>query len=656
MSNLDQYWASVPGDQIGSQIMERVTEYKQFLKESGKLEELRKSYDTFYGPTAIEDVDQSLKAIHVNHYANLIRHVLVDVTSQRPAWEPRAVNTDMETQADTQLASGLLDYYMREKHIEPILNGSIEQCLFQHESWVTVDWNVSGGEVYGVNPDNNMPIYEGDVDVKMHHMLHVARDVHNKSQKLPYTVITEFENKWDLVAQFPDMADKIKSLKPIGNDDIQYELVQEAQALKLDVKTDLIPVYTLRHEKTPAMPQGRMTKVLSADVKLLDGPLPYKRAYVFPASPAQKYMQAFGHSYLLDLLGPQDAFNATVSAILTNQAANAVQNFQVPKGAAPRVVALADGMNVWEYDPKAGKLERMDLLGTPVEVFNFAEFMLKQKDMLAGVGAVSKGDAPATMSGTAMALLAQQSIQFSSGVQLSRTLLQENVGTAIIELLQTFAVVPRVAMIVGKAKRPLMRYFKGSDLKGISRVICDTANPLTKTAAGRVEVAKDLLANNMIKSPQQYISVLTTGNLEPLYEHEQGQNNLIRAENEWLMEAKPVMAVMTDDDALHVLEHSCIFNSPEARENPQVIQNALMHIQQHIDQAKSKDPALAMMLKQQSFFVPPPMPGMPPGAPQGGPMPSGEAGAVMDNQNPVTAEAEQTALPAPAQPPEIGGM
>lgn len=339
-----------------------------------------------------------------------------------------------------------------------------------------------------------------------------------------------------------------------------------------------------------------------------------------------------------------------VSAILTNQAANAVQNFQAPKGSAPKVTQIMDGMNLWEYDPKAGKVERMDLLGTAPEVFNFANFLVSQAELISGVNQISRGNAPATLSGTAMALIQQQAIQFSSGVQVGLNILSECVGTALLELLQTFAVVPRVAMIAGKSKRQFMRTFKGDDLKGISRVFIDSANPLTKTSAGRVEIANQLLqAQNMIKTPEQYISVLTTGNLEPLYEHENSANMLMRAENEWLMDGKPCTAVMTDDDAIHVLEHSTVLNSPEARENMNILQVTLDHIQQHIQQAKTKDPALAMMLKQASFAQAQPPPGPPPmGAPQGqGPVP------VMENQNPITQQAEATKLPSPAEAPQL---
>lgn len=650
---MEQYWASKPSDEMPAQVMNVFTDYLKYVEQSGMLRELRKSYAKYYCDTEIQTIDQSLQVININHYANLIRHVLVDVTSQRPAWEARAINTDLESQADTQLASGLLDYCMREKHIEPILNGAIEKCLFLREGWVSVGWNVSGGEVHAENPDNGLPIYEGDIEVKSHTILDVARDIRRRDMKHDFYVIREWKNKWDLAAIHPDKAEKIAKLSWDSKDNAQYEIDTRDLSTSLDTKSDLIPVYTLYHEKTAAMPQGRMITVLSNDLWLFDGPLPYKRMYIFPVSCSEKFMSAFGHSNLMDLLPPSDAFNATVSAILTNQAANAVQNFQCPKGAAPNVVKVESGLNVWEYDPKAGKMESMDLLKTAPEVFNFAEFLQGQMEQIGGVPPISKGMAPATMSGTAMALLAQQAIQFSSGVQLSRTLLQENVGNAIIELYQTFAVVPRVAMIVGKSKRSLMRYFKGSDLAGISRVICDTANPLTKTSAGRVEIANQLLATpNMIKTPEQYLSVLTTGNLEPLYEHDQSQLNLIRAENERLMEGGQASAFLTDDHPIHILEHSCVLNSPEARENPQVVNAVQAHIQQHLDIAKQMDPSLAMILKQQSIFQPP---APPMGAPGATPPPQGDPSQVMDNQTPVTQQAEQVDLPKPAQPPQLNG-
>lgn len=631
-----KYWASEEKKILAGKMMEKVLAQKKYLSNSGILLELRKAYDAFFSNIHIEDIAKSIKAIHVNHFASYVRNIHSMVTSSRPAWEAQAINTDLESQANTQLASGLLDFYMREKHLESILIEAVMKALYQIESWVSLGWDVNGGEVYGVNPESGEPINAGDFVVKSHTLCDVTRDIYKKDMKHDWYIVREFKSKWDIAAQYPELADKITSLAYDAKEEIQYEVYNRENSALVENESDLIPFYTLFHERTASMPQGRMVTVLSDEIVLFDGELPYEKVYLFPILTGLREGTPFGHSYLNDILPIQDAFNSTVSAILTNQSANAVQNFQVPKGASPTLIKEPSGMQIWEYDPKAGKMERMDLLGTAPEVFNFAGFLIQQGDLISNVSQIGRGDAPANMSGTAMALLQQQAIQSTSGIQTSYTLALENVGTALIELLQTFAVVPRIALIAGKSKRSMMKQFTKDDLQGIGRVFVNRANPLTKTGAGRMEIANNLLATpGMISTPEQYLGVLTTGQLEPLYQRDNSQRMNILSENEELMEGKKVQALLTDNHPLHILEHSCVLDSPESRQNPQVIESTLAHIQEHLDIAKGMDPGLSAMLKQQSFFQPPPPP------PQAGP-PPGEP--LPDLNNPGQ-------LPEPAQPP-----
>lgn len=629
------YWASKPTKEVAKEICDKWQSYKDYMSQSGMVTDLKKSFNTYYYRPHIQDLDQSLKAIHINHYANAINHVHTMVTTTRPAWEPRAINTDVASQNNTQLASGLLDFYMREKHIEKKLSKAVLQGLMLKEGWISLDWNVTGGEIYGMDENDN-PIYEGDFEVENHTILDVARDVLRRDMNHDWLIVRKYRNKWDLAAKYPELAEKISAVKQTEKYGLEYELNITNLAIKAaNSDQDLIPVYHLYHAKTSAMPQGRLVICLDSDITLFDGPLPYKKPYIFPVSPSEWFENAFGHSQFFDVLPVQDSLDMCVSAILTNIAANGVQNFQVPKGAAPKVTSLKDGMNVLEYDPKAGKLEPLELLKTAPEVYNFASYLQNQAELLSNVPPITKGIAPATMSGTAMALLQQQALQSASSLQLNYTILLENVGTALIELLQTYAVAPRVAMIAGKSKRSMLKTFTQKDLEGIGRVMVDTANPLTKTAAGRMEVANQLLQSQLIKTPEQYIGVLTTGNLEPLYQHDNLNRMLTINENEALMSGEQVQVLLTDDDAIHILEHQCVLASPEARQNPQIVETTLAHIQEHINNGKMKDPALAMALKQtplQQTMAP---------APQGvEPMPQPNA-------------PEEVNLPSPAEPPQI---
>lgn len=639
------YWAAKAREEIGAEILRKYDDYSHYLETSGMKIELSKSFKTYYGPTQIESIDQSLKAIHVNHYASYIRNIHNMVTASRPAWEAQAVNTDLESQADTQLASGLLDYYFREKGIETKVTDAVMKALFLKEGWISLGWNPSGGEIIGENPESGDPIYSGDFKVESHTIMDVCRDINKKDMNLDWYIVRTYDNKYDLAAKYPELWDQIVALSP---DDKATRFMNDPLTKENNFKKtndDLIPVYELRHRKTPGMKNGRLTIALDKDVVLFDGPLPYKDCYLFPIIAGTQFETPFGHSYLMDLLPVQDALNATISAIVTNQAANAVNNFQVPKGAAPKVTTLKDGMNVWEYDPKAGKMETMDLLRTAPEVFNFANFLVQQGDLLSNVSQIGRGNAPTNMSGTAMALLQQQAVQSTSSIQASYTLMLENVGTALIQLLQTFAVAPQIAMIAGKSKRSMMKEFTRNDLKGIGRVFINRANPLTKTGAGRLEIANNLLQiPGMIKTPEQYLGVLTTGNLENLYQHDNSQRMLMVSENEKLMDGQEQIALMLDDHAMHVLEHSCVLNSPEARENPQIVQAVLGHIQQHLDIAKTMDPVTSAMLKQASFAQQAPMP-------QQAPQEPGEMPPEGGEQLPVIDGAPQVAMPSPAEPP-----
>lgn len=109
-------------------------------------------------------------------------------------------------------------------------------------------------------------------------------------------------------------------------------------------------------------------------------------------------------------------------------------------------------------------------------------------------------------------------------------------------------------------------------------------------------------------------------------------------ENEQLMEGVSQQALLTDDHPMHILEHACVLNSPETRQNPQIVQAVLAHIQEHMDLGKSMDPMLANSLKQVSMFQPPPPP---PGGPAPEGMPIPPAGGVPP----------EVSLPSPAQPP-----
>ena len=260
---------------------------------------------------------------------------------------------------------------------------------------------------------------------------------------------------------------------------------------------------------------------------------------------------------------------------------------------------IASGLNLVTYSKLGGKPEPMNLTQTPPEIFKFCQQLEQAQETLIGVNSVNRGNPEASLrSGNALALVASQAIQFNSGLQASYSEHIEDVFTSLITMLQDYAVTPRIATIAGNFNRSYMQEFSSKDIDKVSRVVVDLGNSVMRTNAGRLEVANNLL-QMQLATPDQYLAVINTGRLEPMYESHQKQLLLIRAENEAMSNGEPVMAIATDMHDLHIREHQCVLADPEARKNPQVTQTTLMHLNEHIDLKETVRPALLMALGMQ---------------------------------------------------------
>jgi hypothetical protein len=599
--NKNQYWATLPVDEIGNELKKRVDSYYDYMQSSGHFKKIRKSFRTYYGfsdngnssDIMAVGAEGELSSIVVADYRNLIQHVLIMTCAQRPAFDVHATNSDHASQSQAILGKGLLDYYLREKKLERYLRDAVEFSLWSGEGFVEASWNQTSGETYGVNPETGAPVQEGDIEYSVHSPLDVIRDINKDDANFSWVIVRTFENKYDLAAKFPDLADKI--LSTTSNSKID--------SLSLSWKgdeTDLIPTYKFYHSRSEACPQGRLVQFVNHDCILIDSPLPYRKLPVFRIAPSNQSGSPFGYTSAFDLLGIADASNTLYSTVITNQSTFGVQSITVPKGSDISIQEVSSGLNLIEYDHKMGEIKPLQLTSTPPEVFKMIEMLDRKAETLSGVNNVARGNPDASLkSGSALALVQSQAINFNSGLQQSYAQLLEDCGLMTLQMLMDFAQVPRVAMIVGKTSKYLMKDFTGKDLQNISRVSCDMGNPLTRTTAGRVELAQNLLQSGLITHADQFLQVINTGSLEPLTEGDQAELMNIRSENEWLSDGKSVQAIITDEHALHINEHKTVLASPEARQNPNLLQVTLDHINQHLNLLRTSDPQLLQMLKQQ---------------------------------------------------------
>ncbi len=627
-------WATTTGDELIKELQAKIEDYDKHLQTSGIMTELRDSYASFYGDSKVRDAGQQgeLKAIRINHYASLIRNLVSLVCNNKPAWQPISSNTDSESQASSILASGLLDFYMKDRRLDRTFRSGCLTACFLREAWISSTWNTQLGEIVhpGMPGDEQSPaqppIHEGDLQYNLFTLNDVIRDFHKTNADFDWLITREYKSKWDLVSQFPEMSDDIQSLSVENLDLSRIRLFNHQTDNK-----DIVPFYTFYFRPCAALPNGRMVTFIK-DKMLTDSPLPYPKIPLVRLASEETIESCFAHSPMMDVLPVQKGIDMLASTLLSNNNAFGVQNLWSKKGNGLVVSQVAGGLNLIESETKP---EPLQMTASAPETYKFFEMLVHQSQLLSGVNDAIRGQTSAGQSGAALALLSQQALQFANSLQQGYVATVEDVGTLSIQILQRYANTKRVAVLTGKHNRPLLKEWSSSDLSGISRITIESGNALSKTASGRLTMADSLMQAQMIKRPEQYISVLTTGQLQPIYENEETQLLLIRRENERLSSGQPVRALLTDDHENHILEHSSVLSNPDVRDNPDspIVQNTLNHIQEHLQIAQNMPPALAMLLKQQ------PLPQQAPQQQNQSNAPGPQAAQSMDGTNSITTEA-----------------
>lgn len=671
------YFAADEAEKATAYLIEKSQEWFRNIQLNSYLEKMKRSWSAYHGNyySGAHDITYGgeqgeLVNLAVNHFGNLCQHMLNMVTGSRPSFQCRAVNTDRKSKVQAELGNGLLDYYMREKRLEREIKRAVEYSIVLGSGYVKMEWNSTRGKIndyLDVDPseieefdedenplDENgnilkpIPIYDGDVDFTTLSPFDVVFDSTKETAELhEWVIIRTFINRHNLKAKYPEYADKIMAMQTKDEKDRRRITLTNFDT------TEDIPVYEMYHKRTEAVPEGRYIMYLDKELILEDTPMPYRDLPVYRIAPRDILGTSFGYTSMWDILPLQDAINSMYSTIMTNQNAFGVQNILNPQGNNVKVNQLEGGLNFIEYNAQVGEPKPLQLTATSGDTYQFLSLLEKTMETISGINSVARGNPESSLrSGTALALVQSQALQFMSGLQQSYIQLLEDVGTGLINILKDFADTPRIAAIAGLSNSTKMIEFKSEDIESINRVVVDVGNALMQTTAGRAQVAENLLQMGAITTPEKYLEIMNTGSLKSLTQGVTNELDTITAENEALVKGDvDVLAVATDHHAMHIREHRDVLSDPVLRQDGELVARTLAHIQEHITLLQTTDPNLLAIIGEQPLSPPggsPPNPNQPGGVP-------GAAGASAPLQGSPQSQSAP-GMPAPAQAPAIDGQ
>jgi hypothetical protein len=417
----------------------------------------------------------------------------------------------------------------------------------------------------------------------------VIRDWRRPSYKQDWIAVRDFVNKYDLAAQYPDLAAQILAVDP--RDTLPWwELVMRQDDGSVD--TDDIPIYHFYHKNTPSLQGGKYVLLVNDQLVLHQGPLPYLSPPVVRCAPSEFHGSCFGYSQLWELQSLQCVLDQLISAAATNYDAFGVQVIASPKGSEFSKDTFGKGMALLEFPPGMPAPQGVNLTAMPEGWLEYAKFIISLMETQSGVNAVARGKpqdalgsgAPAS----AMALLQNQFIQYNSGTVRAAIKALSELGMGILSTLSLQANdIPRAVMVAGKDKVARLTEVTGAQVERIGRVVVDIDKGQSRTMAWRFSLIETLIKfaehtkEPVFDGPHSILEILKSGNLDTAYEHMRAEIMLVKRENAALSRGEPVQILAIDNHAMHMKEHGCLLADPEIRKDPARSQVVLMHIMEH---------------------------------------------------------------------------
>lgn len=552
----------------------------------------------------------------------LVRQMVGLITKQRLAAQCIADDSVGDIIKFMRIANALLPQIIDECRIDVKANQVVEGSLVAGMWFWKACWRTDKGKPYTQSDDGSI-IYTGGVDISTHSPFDVYYNVSYVDWKEnPWAEVRVIRNRWDLIAQHPDLEREIKALPSVNEvrgPNVWFD--------RSTVNEDSVYCYEMYARPTPALPEGRLLIYGDNRCVFHDGPNDYGDIPIEPLCPEPVMMSGVGYPAFSNILAAQEMLDNSLSAIATNQSQFAVQSVAIPRGGNINVQEL-NGMRFVSFTPQnvpgGGMPQPLQLTQTAPETFKFVNLLEETMTDLWGIpGALRGQPPPGVTSGTAIATLTANALEFNEPMSKAHILALEKILHHAVNCYIKFGKLEQNVQLEGKNNQVSNLSFTGEDLRGVKGVKIVTTNPLMQTIAGRIEVSEKLLQMPKEIWPK-YVSILEGRPLQDLYKNDLSEEDLIHSENEMMMNGKPAPALITDCHGLHVQEHRGLLNDPNVRMNGQFIQVIMEHIQEHLSLARQEDPLMRAMIETGRMPEMPPQGGPPPGpGPGGPPMPGG---------------------------------
>lgn len=667
--NNDVYWAleEDPND-LADNLFEKIRAFFDQARSSFYYKVVARQWIYYHGFyyrldnnfdwTANVSLSDSVIATYSNHVRSLVDTTYSMTTQQRPALQARARASDASSLERAKNGHKILDHYLKEQGHEEKLKLTAKHALLLLQGFIAPSWDPYAGPtekipVLGDDGElavgkNGIPEYElqalGDFKGCNPTVFDMVFDPlvprFDENQWMCYRT---YDNRWEVAARADDNQTRRDVLNIEPGIDSSEEAHTQFGVLSnfcMDHQdTDIIPVWHFFHKDTIACPGGREFHFAGDGVPLSEPePLGYDELPIMRVTADEIAMTQLGWGPVVDLHPLQELVNQELSTIATNSAGAGYNLIWVPDGGDLEEDRMGEGVLVVRGGQSPPSMVGMDIRNPGRH--EFIKTLTSDMERHSGINSVARGQPEANFkSGKALQIMDAKAMLAVGPLQYSYLRCVERYGSF---LLRTFydrmeeGEEREVSVTDSNDPNPYLKFTK-DDIDRLTKITVEPASPLLQTTSGRVHVADMLLSKGILRTPQEYLTMILTGNIEPLIAGEEAQLDGIHRENEALRRGEVVpVDFVNDNHLLHLREHGAEASNPDVRKNAHLHTNLLGHQLAHVNAFNNM--GIASLQGAQGFYnvpgfqPPPPMTGQAamagmgqqgPGGPQ---MPGGAQG------------------------------
>jgi len=673
------YWAKQPAEQLLTTLKDKEQRYFQAAQRRGLQQMWSIAWAQYYGTDPARPGDMATQTLsrtgpegeftrfRINEVRSFIKQGNVIAMGERPAFQCIALNSDHDALSSVETADSIVEYLYKKA-----LGEEKERLMLEAEgvfgaSYGHLRWDFEGGDTVTtdepVNDAQGQPIMMMDgtpatkpvekksgapyVDVMA--PWEVVLDPNTREVK--WIMVRERASKWEVAATYPDQEEEILQTAELDQWCIERLFGYDYG----EGNDDDCIVKHFYHPRCRAMPDGRYLGVCG-DAILWDVPCPVPEGTPVVELCGGKFIGAcFGYADSWDLISIQEMIDQLCSDTASNLSTFGRQIIVYDKGSEIDTDMIALGLRSLAKTPGSDPPVAINYASMPESVKWFIEYLHSRHQSISGLNSVARGDPQSNIkSGQMAALFHSIAIEFQSARQAALDGARERMANLMLDMVRAFADAPFLIEVAGVAERPYLREFTKQAVSGVRKVRVETANPMSRSQAGRFEMfaaIKDV-------EPEKRDAVirgLTTGDWTGYTENSRSCDLRIVWENEQMSNGTEVPCGAGDHPFKHIQSHWALFEKLSSNDNVDgnLTDIVLRHIINHLMNWQSIDPRLATVL---NIPLPPPLPGSPtamlgmmtaPPPPAPGPGAKGEPGGAQKPQGAAPPGPQQ---PAPRDP------